>query len=299
MSHAAPPPPRPRPPAGQSMALLTELTEHPLERAYEDRARRRRAHGEPGSRGTGSLLTLVAMLVLGLLLAVAAQTLRLPAEAAGRQHRQVVDQVQRQQRAVDGKQRTATSLRDQISDAGRTAVGGSADPRAQQLARVELAAGAVPVTGPGFVLTLDDRAGAAQQSGSGPRSGGGSPTITSSDLQQVVNGLWQAGAEAIAVNGHRLTSQSAIRFAGQAILVDYRPLARPYAIAVIGGPQTRSSFDQGLGGQYVGTLKRTIKVSASTEDRPRVDLPAASSLVLHSARPAGSSAGSAPSESTP
>ena len=36
----------------------------------------------------------------------------------------------------------------------------------------------------------------------------------------LVNGLWQAGAEAISINGQRLTSTSAIRFAGQAILVD-------------------------------------------------------------------------------
>ena len=43
------------------------------------------------------------------------------------------------------------------------------------------------------------------------------------DLQIVVNGLWDAGAEAISVNGQRLTSKSAIRFAGQAILVNYRP----------------------------------------------------------------------------
>ena len=46
------------------------------------------------------------------------------------------------------------------------------------------------------------------------------------DLQIVVNGLWASGAEAVSVNGQRLTSKAAIRFAGQAILVNYRPLTR-------------------------------------------------------------------------
>ena len=35
------------------------------------------------------------------------------------------------------------------------------------------------------------------------------------DLQKLVNGLWQAGAEAISINGQRLTNLTAIRHAGR------------------------------------------------------------------------------------
>ena len=35
------------------------------------------------------------------------------------------------------------------------------------------------------------------------------------DLQKLVNGLWQVGAEAISINGQRLTSLTAIREAGR------------------------------------------------------------------------------------
>ena len=48
------------------------------------------------------------------------------------------------------------------------------------------------------------------------------------DLQQLVNGMWTAGAEAISVNGHRLTSLTAIRGAGTSITVDYSSLTPPY-----------------------------------------------------------------------
>jgi uncharacterized protein YlxW (UPF0749 family) len=56
------------------------------------------------------------------------------------------------------------------------------------------------------------------------------------DLQDVVNGIWAAGAEAVSVNGIRLTALTAIRSAGEAILVDFRPLSPPYEIEAIGDP---------------------------------------------------------------
>jgi uncharacterized protein YlxW (UPF0749 family) len=46
--------------------------------------------------------------------------------------------------------------------------------------------------------------------------------------------LWLAGAEAIAVNGIRLSSTSAIRFAGETVLVDFQQINSPYTIEAIG-----------------------------------------------------------------
>lgn len=50
----------------------------------------------------------------------------------------------------------------------------------------------------------------------------------------IVNGLWQAGATDMAINGRRLTPTSAIRAAGEAILVNYRPMSPPYVVSAIG-----------------------------------------------------------------
>jgi uncharacterized protein YlxW (UPF0749 family) len=50
----------------------------------------------------------------------------------------------------------------------------------------------------------------------------------------VVNALWGAGAEAMAVNGQRLVATSPIRAAGETITVNFRPLVPPYEIAAIG-----------------------------------------------------------------
>lgn len=56
------------------------------------------------------------------------------------------------------------------------------------------------------------------------------------DLQLVVNTLWEAGAEAVAVNGRRLVSTTAIRQAGGTILVNYSAVTSPYRLVAIGNP---------------------------------------------------------------
>ena len=84
------------------------------------------------------------------------------------------------------------------------------------------------------------------------------------DLQIVVNGLWAAGAEAIAINGQRLTARSAIRSAGQAILVDFRPLVaavRRQRGRRPGGLQTR--FAAGSAGAYLRALRDNYGIRAA------------------------------------
>jgi uncharacterized protein YlxW (UPF0749 family) len=64
--------------------------------------------------------------------------------------------------------------------------------------------------------------------------------VYDSDLQLLVNALWASGAESIAINKSRLTTTSAIRSAGDAILVNYRPLLPPFVISAIGDQELRN-----------------------------------------------------------
>lgn len=92
-------------------------------------------------------------------------------------------------------------------------------------------AGSGGVSGPGVVVTLDD---------SGlSRSPSGDPNdlvIHEQDIQTVVNALWRAGAEAVAVAGQRLTSASAVRCAGNTLLLHGTIQSPPYEIVAIGDP---------------------------------------------------------------
>ena len=62
--------------------------------------------------------------------------------------------------------------------------------------------------------------------------------VRDEDLALLVNGLWTAGAEAIAINGQRLTVLTFIQNSGPVINVNSRPLTPPYTVEAIGDPRT-------------------------------------------------------------
>src|SRR5207302_160556 len=68
----------------------------------------------------------------------------------------------------------------------------------------------------------------------GRQTGTNPGLVLDRDLQDVANELWHDGAEAIAINGQRLTATTTIRAAGGAILVDFRPVTAPYQVSAIG-----------------------------------------------------------------
>lgn len=219
-----------------SMSLLVDMTAAALDPAYGDAAARRAAApGEPRSRRPSSLLVL-ALVTAGLVTGVAAAQVRSDAARAGSVRSGLVDDVRRETRATDRLAEDAAKLRAQVVAVRAQALG--ADTRGQaaakQVAELELVTGGVPVRGPGLVVTLDDAPNAG--SGGATDRGGqlGDGRIYDRDLQDVVNALWAVGAEAIAINGQRLTAQTAIRSAGEAVLVDFRPLSPPYVVRALG-----------------------------------------------------------------
>ena len=114
--------------------------------------------------------------------------------------------------------------------------------------------------------------------------------MSAADLQIVSNGLWAAGAEAISINGQRLTTRSAIRFAGQAILVDFRPLVRPYVVTAIGDAKAlQSSFGSSPTGSYLKSLEDNYGIPVAISGSASLTCPAGvpSALVSATARPTG------------
>jgi uncharacterized protein YlxW (UPF0749 family) len=110
--------------------------------------------------------------------------------------------------------------------------------------------------------------------------------VTSFDLQILANGLWQAGAEAMSINGQRLTSRSSIRFAGDAILVDFRPLSPPYVITALGdGRELQTGFASSASGAYLKSLSDNYSIPSTISTPARVDIPRSPSSPLTFALP--------------
>lgn len=129
----------------------------------------------------------------------------------------------------------------------------------------EMASGQVKVTGEGVTLTVSNPIAASNGSTNGatPResAGGHLRVVTDADLQQLVSLLWQSGAEAIAVNGHRLGIQTSIRTAGGTILIGLDAVDSPYRIEAIGD---RTALSQVANPDRLGTLYDAYKDAGIT-----------------------------------
>src|SRR5699024_10077117 len=106
------------------------------------------------------------------------------------------------------------------------------------------------------------------------------------DVQLIVNSLWAAGAEAISINDRRLAFGTAIRSAGEAILVDLEPVTSPYRIIAIGEPDRLTrSFSETPGASHLKLLHSNFRIGSSITQHARVDLPAGNAMRLNYAEP--------------
>lgn len=281
-------------------SLLDQVLAETLDPAYEQAARARAAGEVPppsrAARRRSAAMVGATMVVAGLLVAVTySQT------AAGSQGREqiraaLVADIQAESATTDELTAQLGTLvaevdatREHLLTAtveGQLALG--------RLARAEAGAAAAPVAGPGLSVVL---ANAEPDADSDPV--GGTVTedprgrVRDGDLQLVVNALWAAGAEAISVNGQRLGPATAIRFAGEAVLVDFRPVANPYEVRAVGDPGSMSQ--EFLASPEVGALAVIsesfgLRFEYSQEDQ--LSLPAANLPELRLSEPARG--GSAP-----
>jgi uncharacterized protein YlxW (UPF0749 family) len=271
------------------MSLLQQLMDRPLDPSYEAAATQREEAGLPPSTSTRTPLVAVAAVVIGFLIVIAALALRPVGTTASREKAQLIEQIQARQAYGDDLAGQASQLSGEIQNAQSAALASRASELSAELDRLELLTGEVAVTGPGLVLTVDDAPGSRSADTSpDPRDNGGfaKGRVTSFDLQVLTNGLWQAGAEAMSVNGQRLTARSAIRFAGDAILVDYRPLNPPYAITAIGdGRDLQAAFAATASGAYLKSLGDNYAIPSTMASAARVDVPRSPSLKLNYAAP--------------
>lgn len=274
-----------------STSLFVDITTITVDPAYVEAAARKAAQPETaGQRRYGSLLLVFALLAVGGVWGTAARQTYDRGPAAERIRRSLVDDA-RERRAVTD--RLATRLADlrRETDAARAALatrGAAERTLADELARLELATGGARVRGPGLVVRLDD-ADDPREDGTG--------RISDVDLQAIVNALWSAGAEAVAVNGRRVSALTAIRAAGEAILVDYEAVTAPYDVSAVGDPDAMEpAFGDSATARRFRTWVDAFGIEFEVRRDGSLDLPASETSTLRYARPL-TSATPAPSAS--
>jgi uncharacterized protein YlxW (UPF0749 family) len=281
------------------MSLLTAVMENALDEGYAQAVTRRAAAGGPAlpRPARARLWLATGLLVAALVVTLGAAQAHEAAPAVDREREELLGRVRAGTEELDDLQEEVEALREDVAARQRAA---GAAPEGGRAELTALLAAATAVEGPGIELVVDDAAppggDAGPDAGAGPGDSGFADAgrVRDRDLQRVINGLWQAGAEAIAVNGQRLTALSAIRAAGDAVVVDNRPLVPPYTLLAVGdGEALRAAFGRTADGRYLEMLRDEYGIGVSTTVHDEVRLPPAHGLTTRMARPTDEAAGEA------
>jgi uncharacterized protein YlxW (UPF0749 family) len=252
-----------------TMPLLALITQRSLDADYEHVAARKRASGTPDEPGhpLPRRTAAVVLLVFGLLVTVAAVQTSRNASVDDASRATLIDQVNlRRQSLADLQRQLSLAEGRSLTLRSRLTTLSTSEKAAQaRLQRLEVRTGFGAVRGPGIEATVGDAPDAA-----------GPELVRDSDLALLTDALWAAGAEAISVNGERLTVLSAFRNVGLAVLVNSQPLTPPYVFSVVGDPDTLPAnlLSSSVGGQWYA-LKDSLGLRFDVKDGGTMTLPAA------------------------
>lgn len=267
------------------MSLLVDMMADTLDQSYRERAQV--AVQGPARRPAG-LVGVALLVLLGLLSGTAVAAARARQQAGEGLRSGLGAQAREQAAATDALAGQVEQLRSDVEQVRARALGTGAQGRASAaaLAALAVASATSPVRGPGLTVTVDDApTGDPDQV---PVAPGGLPPgrVQDRDLQDVVNALWAAGAEAVAVNGQRLTALSAIRSAGETVLVDFTLLAPPYVVAAVGDTDAlQLQLVDGPAGRRLSTLAGAYGIVVDVRRASEVSLAAAGVPALRHAVP--------------
>ena len=265
---------KPRLHPSAQLGLLRYLTESAIDGDYELVARRNPTGRKPGR---GVLATVIAVAFGFMVMLSFVQTSQGQAvEESGRED--LIRELRTGRTALETKQARAVELRAEVADLRAKVLNSTAlsQRTRRDLERLGLAAGTTEAHGQGVVITVDDAEGATHDR----------ERVLDIDLQRLVNGLWEAGAEAISINNRRLGPRSAIRQAGAAITVNYKSLDRPYVIRAIGDRgRLPARFAETASGRAWLDLQRRVNLQFQMRSVGDLTVPAVPNQPLRHARP--------------
>jgi uncharacterized protein YlxW (UPF0749 family) len=258
-----------------TLPLLTVLTQRSLDEDYQHVADRRAAGGRPPA---SSRAAAVVVALFGLLIVTAAVQTSRDAATTERGREELVSQINQRRDVVAAREERISALRSENTRLGEALDDLAADERRVNNRVDDLGAvtGFRAVTGEGVRIRVDDAPGGSDDG-----------RVRDEDLATLVDGLWAAGAEAISINGNRLTMVSPIRNVNKAIHIKSRPLRRPYTVLAVGDRDTlQARFVETSAGNDWYNLVGSFGIRFSIENEGSLELPGSPVPTLRSAEQA-------------
>lgn len=248
----------------ESLHLIDDLTNRPVDPLFEDAALYRRKESPRTTWGM-RIMSFVICVIIGFVFMGAVQLLQ--SNTREKVRKEEADQLTQLVARSEDLQNEVSALRKQVDELSKSSSTTAKIPDSQNILN-----GTVEVTGPGIVITL--RNPSLLEESSGSTSGtdstlSGMRDVADTDIQLFVDRLWATGAEAISVNGQRLGPETSIRAAGGKILIGVVAIQSPYTIEAIGNADAmRVGVDSDHNPQLYDSFdKLGIAVSVSQKDK--------------------------------
>ena len=252
--------------------LLTLITQEALDRDYQVAASRAatltaEGAGETGLRHGYRVGVVVVVGLFAMLVTVAGVQTSQNSVVDDASRTSLIDRIEARRATVRRLQDEAARLRtaNAAAEDGLRALGRRFSNIQATRSQLEALTGFGPVTGAGVRVTLDN-----------PPYAGADEQLRDSDLALLVDGLWEAGAEAISINGQRLNAHGGITNVGEAIEVNGLGVAPPFTILAIGDRKTLASrFAESQAGLRFLSLARQYGFEQKMDNVDDLHLPAA------------------------
>ena len=264
-----------------SLSLLQRLVDDAMDPGYR-RAAESAARPQKGVRHSvaiGVLVGLLAFLVVAAVLQV-----RAGAPSDGSTRAELIDRVEDFTTSLTALEGQVDGLAAEVKQAQTDGLAGTdADQAlAEQARQLEASVGGAAVTGSGAFITLQD--------GPPTPAGDGGPDLArvlDTDVQLVVNGLFASGADAVSVNGQRVTVLSPIRSAGEAVLVGFRPLTPPYEVSAVGPDALVDDFESSVARNELAGLEAAYGIGVDVSSQEEISVPGRADLSVRYAEEVG------------
>jgi len=247
--------------------LLSLITQQALEEDYRSVAERRAREGATPEPPRSRVVAAAVIAVFGILISIAAVQNSRNEEVSDAGRATLIERIGEARSGLEDRQaRIADLTREnlELSDS-LTELATVRQDAVSQMRRLQLGAGYLPATGEGVRIVVNDNP-----------TGDPIQRVTDADLAMLADGLWEAGAEAIAINDQRLNPLGSIRNVGSAIHVNTVPLTPPYLVRAIGDKRTLQAelLNTTHGAQFF-SLADQLGFEYSVDDVSELELPAA------------------------
>ena len=239
----------------ESLRLIDDLTNRPVDPLFSD-ARLVERKQSPVTEWLTRIVVFILCVAVGLAGSLVVRQLQSDPRREVRES--LAAELSAQTATVDQLSQEVSDLRKQVDQESQSL---NRDTEDAISVSDEMTNGFIEVKGEGITLSMANPISAGGDSADDLFSDGDNAsmqTVTDKDLQVFLALLWQAGAEAIAVNGKRIGVQTSVRNAGGIILVGVHQIQSPYTIQAIGPSQAMADA---LSSQRLPDLYESFKAA--------------------------------------